>query len=586
MRPTPLTMQAVRQGATTCVALLVFLVAVSPGHAQDVGAAPQQEEEAPLPSDAQESVRVDLVQIPITALDRQGRAITDLRAEEIVVKDRGKRLRVAYLDRLAASEAASREPADVELFVRAPGGTRTPVTAAAGGASYLVLLVDVENDPVLQRDDMVDALIAFARERVASGTRVAVASFDGELRLESPFTMDADAVARAVRQARGRTPKASLDLRARIRGLLDRVEDCKIAGSEFQTPVADGRCLRDVANEYTEEFRPQAMRFLDGLDALLTFLEGLDGRKNVLAVSHGVPVESTPVVIEAMRAVFGSSEQVMDVQSFLGFGEQPRVRLDRLLERAVRARISVSFVDRMSVPTGDFGAMRGHALQPGTQPMRAAFEAARADMEEAAVTTGGIHVHSPDITAGLQRVRQSQEGSYELGYYVDEYLPPKRLAKVEIDTTRKGVRLVHRRGYYAPRADQAQTLPGTITVAAPARRSKAAEGARYVFQLQVDPKDIGYRIQGDEAAANFTLHVVVEDAEGRPLADSYHFINHAYPKTTWEAGETGPVLIGGWVELPPGEFTLVATLRNTETDRRGRISRRLAVPSTVPDRRG
>ena len=79
--------------------------------------------------------------------------------------------------------------------------------------------------------------------------------------------------------------------------------------------------------------------------------------------------------------------------------------------------------------------------------------------------------------------------------------------------------------------------------------------------------------------ANFTFHLLVEDEQGRAVADSYHFVNHSYPWSVWQSEEAEPILIGGWVELPAGRYRLVAKFANPRWPDRGTLIRPLTVGS-------
>ena len=103
---------------------------------------------APTPSIApvtQERVVVRLVQMAILAKDRRGAPIDDLVADEIVVKDRGHKMRVAFLEPFAREPSPGEIP-DVRLFVAAPGSEEQTTRSTNAAPQYLVLLVDVEHD--------------------------------------------------------------------------------------------------------------------------------------------------------------------------------------------------------------------------------------------------------------------------------------------------------------------------------------------------------------------------------------------------------------------------------------------------------
>jgi hypothetical protein len=300
------------------------------------------------------------------------------------------------------------------------------------------------------------------------------------------------------------------------------------------------------------------------------FAGGLRGRKTVVATSHGVAVDVMPELLEAMRAVFGETAQVARLQLDVGFGSEPRLELDRLLRLAMANKVSLAFVDRSRKPAGDVVASQGNMQQAAARPMQVAFTAAQESLKEIAVSTGGIFTASTDLGAALRKVVLAQQGGYELGYYVDEAPPADRMAKVSVDSTRKGVRIHHRRGYFAQKDTATTSFKGRIVLGAP-------RGARHTFRIELDPAELGYAVEGEQASANFTLHLIVQDEQGRRLAESFHFINHAYPRAVWEAGQSKPVTIPGWIEADPGAYGILAVVRNIVTGREGEIATALEV---------
>jgi VWFA-related protein len=405
-----------------------------------------------------------------------------------------------------------------------------------------------------------------------------VLSYDGELHVDVPFTSDREAVVGTLAEAWSRDGRPQIDMRSRVSRLVEQFSDCVVSGGEFAR-VGDESCLRAVINEYTEQERPRTIDFLSALQQMVRFLGGVEGRKTVFALSHGVVVDPTPVVLEALRAVFGSSQLLTSMQLYSGAGGQPRIELDRVLRSAIQSGVTVHFVDRVPPPSGDHGARRGQLLEPGARPLLAAHAAAQADSQEVAASTGGIFVAAADLDWGLDQVVNAERGAYELGFYVDEVLSQERLAKLDVDTSRKGVRIAHRRGEYA--APPARGVRGRIVLGAP-RASAKAQRTQYEFRIEVDPRTIGYRVAGDEAQANFTLHVSVLDPQGTRLAESHHFIKHSYPRDLWEAEDTAPMTVKGWLEVPPGTYELGAYVHNTESGVGGSLLTGLEVPGAGP----
>jgi VWFA-related protein len=558
----------------------------APGAQQSDAAQTPAEEQPPLPSAQVEKVEVRLVQIPVIAQDRNGRPITDLTTDEIVVKEGGQKLKVAFLDPFVSEVERPGPDGQVRLYVGAPGGWDGVVTSAPGDPRYMVIFIDIENDQKLTRPEAMQDVLQFVDEELDPSFRTAVMSYDGEVHQEVTFTSDKDAVRTGVQRAYARTSRPQLDLTARIQGLIRELQQCEVGEStsyDFERP-ADETCLRTVALQYADEHRPQSEDYVHALEGVVRYAGGLKGRKSVLAVSHGVAVDTTTEVLEAMRAYYGNTEQLANLQLYIMAGEGARVEMDELMALAVQQQVTLNFVDRTSAPSGVSGAREMGMPTPGARPYQAAFEAAQTDLEEIATHTGGVFRSTPqDLLRGLKQAIALEAGGYMLGYYVEEYFSPKRLRRVNVDTTRKGVQLVHRRGYYS-QPTYSDTFRGSFTLGAPLRlEGDGRPGQFQPFTIVVDPKSLGYSDTGaGEALANLTLHVRVETFEGRPLADSYHFLTHSYPIELWNAADIEPMMISGWAELPPYDYRLVAVVRNARSGIGGEVSTTLSVKASPP----
>ena len=124
---------------------------------------------------------------------------------------------------------------------------------------------------------------------------------------------------------------------------------------------------------------------------------------------------------------------------------------------------------------------------PARDRYEAAFVAAQADLEEIATHTGGVFRHTPqDLYRGLKQAISLEGGSYTVGYYVTEYLSPKRLRKVKVNATRRGVQVVHRRGYYS-QATYSESFNGTIRLGKPLRlEADGRPGQFQPFSIEVE----------------------------------------------------------------------------------------------------
>jgi VWFA-related protein len=551
---------------------LMLTVLSAPVLGQDATAASE-----PLhPTDLEEKVWVRLVQMQFIATDRNGNPIPDLTIEEMEVKDRGKKMEIAFMKPFVNEVEKVENLPDVRLFVEAPDTWEPATTTKRGEPRHIILFIDLETDPITKRPKAARDTARFVYERLAEGTRVTVFSYNGVVNQECTFTTNRGVIGDAIDSAFARPPRPHLELKVRIRQLIQNFKDCVNDASGAFVASADERCLRDNAIEYADENRPAARDYLAALENVVRFAGGLEGETSVFSVSHGFSVDPTMEIADAMRAMLGNTNQVSQMILYLGFGEGARREMDSLLGLAVKNGVVLTFVDRSLAPSGDFGASQGTPFQPGVRPIQTAFQAAQNDLRELAATTGGVFIETPDVFEGLSEAKDKERGTYVLGYYLTEYRSPKKLSRVKVITKRRGVKINHRRGYYKkPVFDD---IVGEIRLGKPTAPSAGFEpvpGAVHLpFALAVEPRNIGYEPTEPPGAmaAQLTLHVRLTTEQGRVLADSYHFLNHGYPQAIWDKGDVAPVTLTGWVEVPPGKFRLVALFTNPKNGRRGELS--------------
>ena len=162
-------------------------------------------------------------------------------------------------------------------------------------------------------------------------------------------------------------------------------------------------------------------------------------------------------------------------------------------------------------------------------------------------------------------MRDLERGGYLLGYYLDEPLSPKQLAKVNVKSARKGVRILHRRGYYA-RDGSERSAAGSLVLGVPLSLEEDGRSGQFVpFTIVADSTKLGYELSEETASANLTLSVRVLSTDGRVVAETFHFFGHSYPGRAWQSGQVEPLEIRGWTECSPGNYRIGVLLRNPKT---------------------
>jgi VWFA-related protein len=518
-------------------------------------AEPKEEREEPRPSGLVEKVDVRLQQMTIFATDEEGRPVLDLKPEELRVKDGGSKVEVAFLD---ASQSLGVSGLEARMFVDAPGGPTEPVVTFGPEPRFMVVLLDLIHENQMTLETAQEQLAGFVAGRFDMDELVSILSYTGTLNLESPFTNDPDALALGVENAYRRQRVPAIDPAVRIRRLLQRLELCL-----YDDPDGIIACVNGVSGSYRQEAKLAEQAYLSVLLAAVEFASGLSGRKALVVLGQGASLSAELELEAAVSAVLGTA--------YTGIREGASFGFDQVISKAHRQGVVMHFVSQPPSSQTRVGANLTSRPEVGADPMELAHRGAAEAMSHLAQETGGVHVTNDDVGDGLQSVVALERSGYLLGYYVDRKKKDKGMHRVRIKCAREGVRITWPRRYGVEPPSEG-TIDVRLNMAPPI--TEPGDGTfRIPFQIEAQPEDLGYKVKGDSATANFVVETAVFDESGRTITRTFNLINHSYDKAAWNAGEVEPLRIDGWVELPPGRYEIRSAIRNYENDTEGAVSR-------------
>ncbi len=159
---------------------------------------------------------------------------------------------------------------------------------------------------------------------------------------------------------------------------------------------------------------------LDAVNAVATHLGGLrEGRKSILFVSQGPPV--------SLRSI-----------------NWPR--MEDVVNSANRGNVTIHTLDPRPLGSSEFG---------GNMVLRRFSD-----------ETGGRAIHNTnDHAEHLDDVIEDASAYYLVGYAPSREMADGKFHKIDVEVKRRGSRVVARRGYYAPRAEELN-VPAVVPVAA------------------------------------------------------------------------------------------------------------------------
>ena len=534
--------------------------------------------------------------------DKDGKAVTDLKPEEVQILEDGKPQKVTHFTFNPTGPAIVNETpkpvATGKVDPLAPPAAPAPLTRGDVRRTIALVVDDLglsfESIAFMRR-----ALKKFVDEQMQPGDLVAIIRTGGGVGALQQFTSDKRVLHAAIER-----------VKYNLMGRADVSAFSAIRAPDLKIP--DEQASR---NQTPEAFREEVFSVgtLGAISYVVRGLHDMPGRKSVLLVSDGLQIFSP-----------GDPNRTNRVQA----------ALDSLIDLANRASVVIYTMDargvtpiglqaqdnpQMSRPVGPtpIGGPSGVARE-GFKAMDALMASRRDTFYESqnglnylALQTGGLPIRNTnDLSGGIQRVLDDQRGYYLIGYRPDEktfdaQTGRARFHKLSLKITRSGkfnVRM--RNGFYGisdeeikpPEKTAAQQLLNAIT--SPFSSSgidvqltslfgnDLANGSFMTSMLHIDARDLSFKDGPngtheaifDVLAVTFGSNGVIVDQIGRTF--TLQFPEDLYQ----QAMRQGFVYNLRIPVKKAGAYQFRISLRDAGSDRIGSASQFIEVPDLERNR--
>ena len=417
-----------------------------------------------------ESVAVDLMTVEVLAVDGRGQVVHDLTREDFRVFEDGRAMPLTHFEAPTAAVAQ-------------PGG-QTPATladpAAAAPPAHVVIVVDNLNMGIVNRPRLFEALDAALDASLRPGDRTMVIDYDGSLRVALPFTDSRSDLAAALatqHDGEGRYVAAALD-RGRALEDLERVAQVERDGGTGCMSIGP------MAWESANERHSEVLQTIRALRSLVATLSGVPGRKNLIYVSDGVPMNPGAAEVQyaidmcdgtAMAAGIANARDVTSSPSTLqtAYWDPTKARIDiqsldasnewYLLAAQASAQRVVFFPLQAS-------GLLGFAKPLGGQVRTTAHVETllRRDPQDtltllAGETGGSAILHTNDFASALSEALEGANQSYVLGFTPPTGGEDRRHA-LRVEVNRPGIELRYPQSYYrkTPHGQMADAVASSL----------------------------------------------------------------------------------------------------------------------------
>ena len=433
-----------------------------------------------------EVVEVNVVNVDVYATDKDGHRITGLGKDDFELREDGKRVAISNFEVVGSGSSQAGSP---QSGVPAAGGSPAGAERAPEDALSLVVYFDDLNIRPPHRARVLKQLGEFLTHQLAPGDRVMLVTSDPGLHVRVPFTGDPALLGKGLQEIGTLAAHGDETDRDRLQTFRTIMT---IQQASLEDPIDPIPCPQSIvtpAHSYATSRRQDILRTLSGLTVLVNSLSGVPGRKALLHVSDGLPLNPGEELFQFLLELCGGqgtsgfgqlqgpvnpnagkfagdsldSSQVYDARSIgpKAYQAASQAMLDAQtysVAKNLQALAAHANAQRVTLYTLQASGLQGPAAadaSAGPEDRLFQFPSIgtslrmnhRDSLQLLADDTGGRSIlDANNLLPGLARMREDLSSFYSLGF-TPAHASDGREHRIEVRAKRPGVRLRYRQSY-------------------------------------------------------------------------------------------------------------------------------------------
>jgi VWFA-related protein len=370
---------------------------------------------------------VDVVEVSVLARDRAGRLVTDLTQADFRVLENGAPQQIVAFERVMIPA-----PAAAAVKATPPAARDVASNEHLPDARIYVLVLDSVHVASTRARNVRAFARQFIEKHVGPDDIVAVLSPGALDTATQDFTNDKSRLLAAVDQFTGSKMTSAI---------LEIDQERRAAALGGGVMAHDGRDPSDAARANA------AVALHSVLEAMASHLERIPGRrKSLLLFSEGIDYDLGDVMGTVQRQ-----------------GSDVMLAMNRAMGALMRTNVSLYAIDPRALMSAEADLVATPLFQPGSDAIVTGrtFADEQSDsirsLEAVAGATGGFAaVNGNQLTGAFERIVEESGTYYVVGYVSSKPPKPGEFRSIDVKVDRPDVRVTARRGYMAPRRDQAR----------------------------------------------------------------------------------------------------------------------------------
>jgi VWFA-related protein len=474
-------------------------------------------------------------------------------------------------------------PAPATAAAPAPPGAPVPTPAPAPEALpapeplFITLYIDNENVLPLNRNRVLTRVTDFVHQYVKPPDRAMLVSYQRSLKVLQPYTSDPEEIIEALRQVK-------MYAGGRVSTMSSRKEIEEAITDETKTNN-DMERLYSLIRGFAQEQQTNLKFTVGSLKEIVTMMSGLPGRKVLIYVSDGLPMNPGLELYYELQAnyndpgVLAHSQDLESSSLFRG-----------LVTTAAAAGVTIHTIDCRGLDA-ELGIEAENRMARSTMSSAIAMSNYQDSLVYMAEQTGGLAViNTNDVSTGLRRIGLDMTTFYSLGYRLTP-TGQDRVHRIQVKLKKDlGYRLSFRKTFIE------KTLPtrvgdrvmsglafdledNPLGITLSAGEPSPSSGGRWLLPVEVRlPIDkIALVPDGDQLAGFLSVYYAARDNEGKQsdLQTSEHAVRIL--AADYGTAQSQMFVVRSSLLLEPGTYRISVGVRDQLTNQAGYAATRRPV---------
>jgi VWFA-related protein len=499
-----------------------------------------------------ESVDVSVTSVDVIVTDSKGNRVPGLTAEDFELKQDGVPQKISNFFAVAGGKVLLEDGKTVpldsqEAAAEVPGDLK----------SRYVFYIDNQNIQPMNRNRMFRRLKEFIPQAIGVNAEGMVISYSRSLKVRQKLTSDPKEILNAIENIELDTGGGTTTAGER-RDAVERINESKSSQEAIS-----------IARSYAQSYKNDLEFTIDAIKETLDSMAGLQGRKNFLYVSEGLPASAGYELFEAIREKFQDTAATMEQFDF-----DMNLKYLKIIQSANANGITIYTLDATGLSTSDL-----MSADSRTTDVRINDFSARQNMQGpirmlAEQTGGTATVNTNDWKVALDQIAADFSNFYSLGYRSARGAAD-RPHRLEVSVKKKGL-TVRTRTSYVEKSVETRTAEAVVSSLSYPRtdnplqanlslgEAKPYDRENYSLpvRIAVPIGKLGLVPSGDRYEGQFFVYFVVRDAAGNQSDLQVQRQQVSVPAKEFEAAQRKDFYYDATLLVVPGGQKLSVGVRD------------------------